>query len=129
MTEKLSPFAWVDALCNKKSDPMAEHGEAAYPAFMVNRAMSQYQDCVFYANEMNLYRELDARLAYDFYMHGIRAKKRYAKWGKKVVPDDNLKAVMSHYGVNRDVAEAYSRLMTSDQLDQIVEFEAAKSGQ
>lgn len=125
--EKVSPFVWVDALCQKTGDPMKEYGEVAYPAFMINRSMSQYMDCVFHAAEMNLYKDLDARLAYDYYLHGIRAKKRFAKWGKKRVADEAVAAVMTHYGVNREVAEGYASLMGSEQLEEIVELEAARS--
>lgn len=126
--EKISPFAWVDALSQRKGDPMEDHGEAAYPAFMVNRAMSQYPDCIFLAAEINLYRDLDNRMAYDFYMTSVRPKKRYAKWGKKKTTEGELGAVMTHYSYSREKAEAVMRVLTADQLKEIVELEEAKAG-
>lgn len=124
--EKVSPFAWVDALCQKSSDPMEEHGELAYPAFMINRAMSQYQDCIFFAAEMNLYKDLDNRYAYDFYMHGIRKQKRFAKWGKKKTGEGEVLAVMEHYGYSRIKAEEALRVLTEEQVAYIVEQEKVK---
>lgn len=118
----LSPFIWVDALCQKTSDPISEHGEAAYPAFMVNRAMSQYQDCLFLAAELNLY-DVSNRMAYDFYMTGIRAKKRFAKWGKKKTGEGETLAVMNHYGYSREKAEEALKVLTPEQIEHIVELE------
>lgn len=125
-TEKVSPFIWVDALCTKSGDPIAEHGEAAYPAFMVNRSMSQYPDCILTAAEVNLYQWLPNRMAYDFYMKVIRAKKRFAKWGKKKAGEGEVLAVMTHYGYNREKAEEAMRVLTPEQLAYIVELEGAK---
>jgi hypothetical protein len=125
--EKVSPFAWVDALCQKNSDPMEEHGEAAYPGFMVNRAMSQYNDCIFNAAEINVYPDLPPRMAYDYYMNSIRAKKRFAKWGKKKTGEGEILAVMTHYGYSRIKAEEAMRVLTDEQLAYIVELEKAKA--
>jgi len=124
--EKVSPFIWIDALCQKTGDPMEEHGELAYPAFMVNRAMSQYQDCILYAAEINLYKDLDNRYAYDFYMNAIRKKKRFASWGKKKTGEGEVLAIMEHYGYSRIKAEEALRVLTEDQVSYIMEYENGK---
>jgi hypothetical protein len=124
--EKVSPFKWVDCLTQKIGDLMEEHGEAAYPAFMVNRAMSQYQDCILYAAEINLYKDLDNRYAYDFYMNALRKKKRFAKWGKKKTGEGDILAVMEHYGYSRTKAEEAMRVLSPEQLAYIMEYENAK---
>lgn len=126
--EKVSPFAWVDCLTQKNGDLMAEHGEAEYNkvSFMVNRAMSQYPDCILYAAEINLYKDLDGRYSYDFYMNTIRKKKRFAKWGKKKAGEGDILAVMEHYGYSRTKAEEAMRVLSPEQLAYIVEYENAK---
>lgn len=124
--EKVSPFVWVDNLCLKQDDMIEAHGEEAYPAFMINRAMSQYPDCVFPANEMNMYPDLSPRMAYDYYYHGIRKAKRFAKWGKKKAADEAAQAIMVHYQVNRERAEEYLRVLTEEQVDYIQELENAE---
>jgi hypothetical protein len=123
--EKVSPFVWVDSLCTKVGDPMEEHGEEAYPAFMINRAMSQYQDCIFHAAEINLYPNMDNRMAHDYYRTAIRAAKRYGKWGKKKNVGD-VSLLMEHYQINRERAEETLRLLTPEQLVIIRTEEKAK---
>lgn len=119
MAEKLSPFAWVDCLTQKKGDMIQEHGEAAYPAFMVTRALSQYPDCVHMAAEINLYKDIPNRYAYDYYMTGIRKGKRFAQWGKKKSTDGDVGVVMNHYCVSREKAEEFLKVLTEDQLKEI----------
>lgn len=118
MSEKVSPFVWVDALCTKKGDPMGEYGEDEYPTFMVNRSMSQYQDCLFHAAEINLYPDMLAKQAYDYYWFAIRAKKRFGKWGKKKNVGD-VALIMDHYQVNRVRAEEILRVLTPEQVQVI----------
>ena len=38
-----------------------------YTPFVVNRALSYHMDCILYANEMNLYPEMDKDLQYQFF--------------------------------------------------------------
>lgn len=132
MTEKekkdkdpaLNPFMWVDALTQKNSDPMLEFGEAKYDrvSFMVNRAMSQYRDCLMMAAELNLYQDVPNRQAYDYYMKGVRPGKRFAKWGKKK-SDADAQLIQKHYGYSRQKAEDALKLLTKDQVAHIRELE------
>ena len=124
--EKVSPFVWVDALSQKKGDPMAEYGEAAYPAYMVNRAMSQYPDCVQFAAEINLYRDIPNRYSYDYYRNSLRPAKRYAKWGKKKTREGDVGIVMDHYEISRERAEEYLSILTEDQVKEIASIEKEK---
>lgn len=117
--EKASPFVWVDALCLKKADMIEEHGEAAYPAFMVTRAMSQYPDCVHMAAEVNLYKDMPGRYAYDYYYGAVRKAKRFAQWGKKKTTEGDIGVVMSHYQVSREKAEEFMRILTPEQVAEI----------
>ena len=120
--EKVSPFVWVDALTQRKGDPMAEHGEAEYPAFMVTRSMSQYQDCLLIANEINVIPSVSNRMQYDYYRNSIRPKKRFGKWGKKKDVGD-VKMLMEHYDCNRARAEEALRILTKEQLDYVRELQ------
>jgi hypothetical protein len=121
--EKISPFVWVDALCTKSKDLLDEHGPEAFKGhlFLVNRAMSQYSDCIFAANELNQFRDVDPLMAWDYYWNSIRAKKRFAKWGKKKNTGDVV-AVMEVCRVSRPKAEEAMKLLTKDQLKRILEI-------
>ena len=122
--EKITPFAWIDAITTKKGDPMEEHGEKAYPAFMINRGLSYYPDCVLHAAEINMFQDLPAKMAYDYYRQAIRPGKRFAKWGKKK-KDDDLTLVMEHYKINRIKASAALRILTPEQINTIRETQEA----
>ena len=54
-----------------------------YTHFVVNRALSYHIDCVLYANEMNLYPELEKDLQYQYLLNTIRPMKRkFQPWQK-----------------------------------------------
>lgn len=71
-------------------------GEKLYPAYMVNRGLSQHLDTAIYANQMNKYPSLDAKLQHDYLLHSIPRRKRYSKWAKKVDPN-NIDAIKQYY--------------------------------
>src|SRR6185369_5652277 len=125
--EKVSPFAWGDALCLKRGDMIEEHGEAAYPAFMVTRAMSQYADCVHMASEINLYKDIPGRYAYDYYYGSVRKAKRFAQWGKKKSVEGEVGLVMSHYQISREKAEEFLKILTPEQIKEISSLENPES--
>lgn len=78
-------------------------GEKVYPAYMVNRGLSQHLDTVIYANQMNKYPQLDAKLQHDYLLHAIPRRKRYSKWAKKVDPN-NIDAIRQYYQCSYDKA-------------------------
>jgi hypothetical protein len=120
MAEKVSPFTWVDAITQKKGDPMAEYGEKEYPAFMVNRSLSYYPDTILHAAEINLYQYLDPKLQYDYYREAIRPKKRFAKWGKRNSSED-VKFLMEAYSFSRVKAEQAASILTPEQIEEMRE--------
>ena len=85
--------------------------EEQYVPFIVNRGLSQHQDCILLANEMNYHNALPKRLQYDFLKHIVRAGKRYGKWAKAKKEDKHLDLVMEYYNVNRQIANQYLDLM------------------
>lgn len=120
--EKVTPFTWLDAITQKNADPMDRWGEKEYPAFMVNRGLSYYQDCVMYAAEINLLSgTLDNRMMYDYYMNAIKPRRRFSRWAKKR-PTEDLKLVMQYYKVSAQKAEEFLTILTGEQLDHIREI-------
>ena len=49
--------------------------EKNYPAYVINKCMSQHMDTIMYANEMNQYQGLDKKLQYDFFINIVRLRK------------------------------------------------------
>ena len=86
-----------------------------YNAYMVNRMMSYHEDCLLYANIMNANWRLDPRLQYDFYLHTIRRKKRFAPFAKPPKFDD-LAAVMTYFGYSATKAREVLNILTENDL-------------
>lgn len=89
--------------------------EKDYVPFMVNRMMSYYDDCLYYANEMNMNHQLPKLMQYDFYLHSIRAKKRFSLWIKPAKVAD-LDAVKTYYGFSTTKALDAINTLTEEQL-------------
>ena len=63
-------------------DTEDEMWEKKYPAFIVNKCLSAFQDTLMLVNEMNMRVHLDKKLQFDFLINSIRPRKRFAKWLK-----------------------------------------------
>ena len=111
----MNPFDFVKSITYTKQDIMHDLNESEYESFLVNRALSYYQDCLLYANEMNRRFELSKRLQYHYLLNTIRKRKRFAKWIKPEKIDD-LKIVMEYYQVSRAKAEEYLNIISENDI-------------
>lgn len=91
--------------------------EGASNAFMLNRAMSNNFDTVFFADEANGFKFTDLYSQYLFYFHSVNKKKRYGKWEKKGEKPENLDIVMRAYNVSERKALQYLDLLNEEQLE------------
>lgn len=119
-----NPWIFVDAICKDKTDVFAESPELAsdYSPYLTNRALSYHLDTIMFASEMNVLRDLPPRAQFTFLLRAIRPRTRRAKWGKKN-GDTHLRAVMEHYGYSRQKAETAMRVMTEEQVEEIVKIQ------
>jgi len=92
--------------------------EKNYPPFVINKCMSHHMDTVMFANEMNMYPELDKKLQYDFFINTVRTRKRFSPWGKKEKVTD-IELVKEFYGYSTEKAEQALRILSPTQLDVI----------
>lgn len=115
----MNPFEVIGAITQTKEDLLTDEvSEKAYPAFMVNRGLSYYVDCIMWAQEMNLNPHLEGRLQFDYLINTIRKGKRFSKWSKPQ-RDRDFSLVQDYYGYNvRDTESALS-ILTKEQLDAI----------
>lgn len=112
----LNPFEYVNSINMTKKDIMVDDlAEKAYNPFMVNRALSYFQDTVLFANEMNVNHTIDKRLQFDFFINMVRKRKRFSKW-QKSVSDNDVEVVKEYYGYNNEKARQALTLLTADQL-------------
>ena len=118
MAEKKSPvFEYVNAVTLTKdtsglADPTFEKN---YVPFIVNRALSYFQDSVLAANLMNERPWLDKRLQFLFLLNTLRPRKRFSKWLKHNVSED-ARVVAEYYGCSLRQAIPLTNLHSSDQL-------------
>ena len=110
---------WLRSInTGKKSIMNDEFDEKQYPGFIVNKCLSGMADAVMYANEMNRMHWLDKRMQYDFFLHGLPKKKRFAPWMKaKKVKD--LDIVKQYHGYNNEKAQIALEILTEDQITEM----------
>jgi hypothetical protein len=92
-----------------------------YNPFIVNRALSYNPDCIFYSNEMNLNRELDKELQFQYYLNTIRSMKRdFKPWQKTEISKD-LECIKEYFGYSNEKAKQALRILTHEQITLIKE--------
>ena len=113
----MNPFDYVNSINITKKDIMHDDiSEKAYTPFMVNRALSYFNDTVLYANEMNINHTIDNKLQYHFLINIIKKKKRFSKW-LKPQEVENLELIKEYYGYSNEKAKQSLRILTKDQLN------------
>ena len=106
-------------LQNKKNVFESEVDYKDYNKFVVNRALSFHMDCVLYANEMNLYPDLDSDMQYQYLLNTIRSMKRkFQPWQKAEVLKD-IGCVKEYFGYSNEKAKEALRILSDEQLEQI----------
>jgi hypothetical protein len=118
----MSPFDIVNTISyTKKLKEDVENFDAAYIPFLINRNISFFVDTLNYANEMNMNPHLSKKMQYDYYFHSLLPKKRFAKWPKKVIQDENLELVKQYFGYNNEKAKAALHILNEEQIEKIKE--------
>jgi len=98
-------------------DPM---WEKKYPAYMVNKVLSGFQDTVMLCNEMNRNHFLDRDMQFQFLLNSIRQKKRFTPFLKASKIKD-IECVKEYYGYNNEKAKSALDILTKEQLKLIKE--------
>lgn len=114
---------WLPSITEKKGY-LFERGkeeeiERKYPSFMINRALSQYEDTVLLANEVNrMSASLDPKLQYDFLYHLVPKKRRFSKWAK-AQKSDTINMIVEAYNISVRKAEEISDLLSEDDIENL----------
>jgi hypothetical protein len=98
-------------------DPM---WEKKYPAYMVNKVLSGFQDTVMLSNEMNRNHFLDRDMQFQFLLNSIRSKKRFTPFLKAGKIKD-IECVKEYYGYSNEKAKSALDILTKEQLKLIKE--------
>lgn len=127
----VSPFDYVNSITTTKKNMMRNTendtlAEKEYNAWIVNKALSYFQDTVLIANEVNMYYNLNNRAQYEYLLNMVRPNKRFAKWVKDI-NNEELDTVCKYYNVNPIIGREYLSLLTKEQI-QIMKKEQEKGG-
>lgn len=113
----MTPFDFVNSICYDKKDLFDDpQAEKDYKAFIVNKALSHFQDTVFYANAMNECNQIPVNWQFDFLKGTIPKGKRFAKWTKKQYSADDLAAVQTFYKYSVEKALAAMSILSSEDV-------------
>ena len=104
-------------------DPM---WEKKYPAFMVNKVLSGFQDTVMLCNEMNRNHFLDRDMQFQFLLNSIRQKKRFTPFLKAGKIKD-IECVKEYYGYSNEKSRQILPLLSPQQID-IIRKKVSKGG-
>ena len=91
-----------------------------YPAFIVNKILSGFQDTIMLVNEMNRNHFLDNDMQFQFLLNSIRSKKRYSPFLKASKLKD-IECVKEFYGYNNEKAKTALDILTKKELKLIKE--------
>ena len=114
---------YLNAINHRKKklmDTEDEMWEKKYPAFIVNKCLSAFQDTLMLVNEMNMRPHLDNKLQFDFLINSIRPRKRFAQWLKASKIKD-IEYVKEYYGYRHAKARSALEILTDSQLEYIKE--------
>lgn len=122
--KKVGLFDFLKRLVNKKSLPETQEGEEldGFSPFMINRFMSCEMNFVQLSNAMNT-NGLTKEMVFDFYDHTIPKNNTFIKYNaKKEKAEKHLKYVMDWYTCNIQTAKQYMRLISEDEMQEIIDF-------
>lgn len=103
-----------------------EKVDKVYPAFVVNKCLSYFNDTILYANEINCKWEMDKKMQFDYYRFALRKKKRFSPWIKKEA-DENIAIIKEVYGYNDAKAQEVLNILGPRELD-ILKMSLQKGG-
>ena len=91
-----------------------------YPAFIINKILSGFQDTIMLVNEGNRNHFLDKDMQYWFLQNSIRSKKRFSPF-LRASKLKNIDLVKEYYGYSNEKAKTVLDILTKDQLKLIKE--------
>lgn len=117
-SKKPTPFDFVNSITYGKDNIYRDDTERAYIPFIINRALSYFPDTVMYANDMNQFSFLDKYVQYEYYLHAIPKRRRFARWGKKL-NDEDVVSVSKVFQMNPSKAAETVSILSEEQLRSI----------
>jgi Bacteriophage clamp loader A subunit len=102
-----------------KSVMQIEQDYKDYKPFLVNRALSYHIDCIHYANDMNLWPNIDKDMQYQYLLNSVRPMKRKFQPWQKANGDKDIECVKLYFGYSNEKAKEALRILTDEQIAEI----------
>ena len=117
----MSFFDFLNSINDTKKDLLREdpQSEKDYVPFMVNRGLSYFPDTILYANEMNMHAGIPKKWQYEFFLNGVKKKRRFSKWHKKEPSGEDLKLIIKEYGYSAKRAQEVLSILSEDQIKEL----------
>ena len=117
----MSFFDFLNSINDTKKDLLREdpQSEKDYVPFMVNRGLSYFPDTILYANEMNVHAGIPKKWQYEFFLNGVKKKRRFYKWHKKEPSGEDLKLIIKEYGYSAKRAQEVLSILSEDQIKEL----------
>lgn len=114
---------FLKAINTSKTNPIREaydpsEAEKEYKPFIINRFMSYHIDTILFANDMNMFSNLDPQMQFEYYLHAVRNRKRFAKWMKPEKVED-IELIKEYFRYNSIRAREVLPLLSEKDLDYI----------
>lgn len=109
----------IPSILNTKKDSLpSDIKSSQYPAFIINRALSQHLDCLSHAQNMNLRPLIPIRAHYLFLLNTVRKGQRpYVPWATKPAQEEAVDIIATYSGISRKKAERLVGCVTAAQLE------------
>lgn len=98
-----------------RQDPEARKD---FPPFLINRNLANFVDTILYVEELNMRPYMDKDLQYDYLIHSINKRKRFAKTPKPQKEED-IELLKRYFMVNNEKADQYYALISEDDMQEI----------
>lgn len=100
-----------------------------YPPFVINRALSNDPKCTLFADALNTYPSLDAKLQHDFYFYGLPRMRTGKMWTKKEEDGQikNAKAVSELMQVSLKRAYELLQFIDEEEIDAALKLKGGKT--
>ena len=121
----MGPFDIINDLSYSKQDTIRNSenpqlAEKIYSAFLTNRSFSYHYDSIGYSNEMNMLSGLSNICQHDYYLNGVRSKRRFAKWVKPSTLE-KYEVIQQYYKVGLNKAKEIAKVLTAQDIKEIKE--------
>ena len=115
----MSPFDIINNISSSNDDIWDTMSEKDYNAFMVNRGMSYFLDCIMHANEMNTRYGAPKKWQYQYLHNAIQPKKkRFAKW-VSANKDADIQLIAEYFGVSIFKAGGIRKIISDSDMSEI----------